>query len=69
MKLNLLNGKKELIMANCVNCEHAIFDEHWGEYKCKIKKHVVYNYEHVGCDSYKKGTPTPAKHESYVRES
>lgn len=56
-------------MANCVNCEHAIFDEVWGEYKCRIKEHVVYNYEHVGCDSYKKGTPTPAKHESYIRRS
>ena len=41
--------------SNCLKCKHAIFDEQWGEYKCGILKHRIYNPEaHTGCKDYKK---------------
>lgn len=27
---------------NCANCEHAVFDKVWGEYKCKEFKRRIY---------------------------
>lgn len=27
---------------NCKTCEHSVFDELWGEYKCKSFEHVIY---------------------------
>lgn len=29
-------------MENCKNCEHAVFDPLWGEYKCKVRKTRIY---------------------------
>lgn len=29
-------------MGNCTNCEHAVFDHVWGEYKCKKFEHRIY---------------------------
>lgn len=29
-------------MNNCKDCKHSIFDELWGEYKCKVLKRRVY---------------------------
>lgn len=42
-------------MIRCVNCEHAVFDERWGEYKCKKKKHKIYSdTESANCKDYNK---------------
>jgi hypothetical protein len=30
---------------NCTTCEHSVFDEKWGEYKCKLFQHKIYNVE------------------------
>lgn len=38
---------------NCADCVNAIFDEQWGEYKCKAKQCVIYNPEKT-CADYKK---------------
>lgn len=27
---------------NCTTCEHSVFDEQWGEYKCKFFEHRIY---------------------------
>lgn len=27
-------------MNNCKNCDHAIYDPYWGDYKCDISKHT-----------------------------
>ena len=27
---------------NCTTCEHSVFDEQWGEYKCKFFEHRMY---------------------------
>lgn len=41
--------------SRCVDCEHAIFDELWGEYKCKIKKRRVEDpNEYTDCKTFKK---------------
>ena len=32
-------------MAHCKYCEHSIFNEQWGEWKCKKFELTVYNPE------------------------
>lgn len=40
-------------MKNCQDCAHSIFDEQWGEYKCKIVQHRIYNADkYVVCKDY-----------------
>lgn len=40
---------------HCYQCANAIFDEVWGEYKCKVLKRRIRNpEEHTGCKDYKK---------------
>lgn len=51
-------------MDNCSNCKNALFDEIWGEYKCKIDKRKHYfDGQAVGakCSYHKKGTPGIAR--------
>lgn len=41
-------------MNTCKNCEHAIFDQLWGEYKCGLKyRSCSKNERKNGCDSWK----------------
>lgn len=45
-------------MANCTTCGRAIFDEIFGEYKCEVWKHIIYDPEiKEGCPHYKEGKP------------
>lgn len=42
-------------MENCKTCEHAVFDEKYGEYKCKkrlTRIYILLNSEE--CKEYKK---------------
>lgn len=49
-------------MKCCAECSHSIFDEQWGEYKCKIVQHRIYDVDRkVACKDYKKGKPEIAK--------
>ena len=49
-------------MHNCSNCKFALFDEKWGEYKCKKLELFVYNIEMMSdCSSYAKGKPAASK--------
>lgn len=51
-------------MKHCKDCEHSIFDEQWGQYKCKLKKHVLYNEElTANCEFYQKNIYAKAKRE------
>ena len=53
-------------MNSCSTCEYAIFDELWGEYKCKIRQQRVYKPgKNIPCEWYKKGTPTESKDDNY----
>lgn len=46
-------------MKNCETCSNAVFDDHWGELKCKAKQHRIYRPDAVSdCRYYKKGTPS-----------
>lgn len=56
-------------MANCAKCGNAIFDPLWGDFKCSIRQHVVYNHKNVECDDYKEGEPTETKREEVYEES
>ena len=29
----------------CKSCKNGIFDEKWGEWKCKVHEHRIYNPE------------------------
>jgi hypothetical protein len=49
-------------MGNCKTCKNAIFDETWGEYKCKARETVIYILlDSNECSDYKKGTPEVSK--------
>jgi hypothetical protein len=49
-------------MKDCTNCANALFDEVWGEYKCKEVCHVIYDTDgQVDCIYYKKGKPGISK--------
>ena len=59
-----------MVDVKCSVCEHAIFDDTWGEYKCKRFQRACTESElAMGCDSYcKPGTkPTDPKPEILVR--
>jgi hypothetical protein len=45
--------QKEVI---CKTCANSVFDEIWGEYKCKKKCRVVDPRQEVDCTDYKKST-------------
>ena len=44
-------------MTDCKKCENAVFDEKWGEYKCKKRK-IRLNFitKWQGCEHYKRKT-------------
>lgn len=52
---------------DCTCCKHAIFNEMWGEYKCKIVQHKVVPVI-VACSSYEKGEPTISKDDEVMEE-
>lgn len=40
-------------MNSCKNCANAIFDEVWGEYKCKVYERYIRNCKkHVDCENH-----------------
>ena len=41
----------------CVDCANAIFDERWGEYKCKVRQIKISNPSvYTGCKHHVKDT-------------
>ena len=39
----------------CSTCEHGVFDEIWGEYKCKRQEIYIYDaYTKTECELYEK---------------
>ena len=50
-------------MDSCKNCANAIFDEVWGEYKCKVRNIRIYDVdEQITCPDHKKSKSTEEKH-------
>ena len=46
----------------CKTCAHALFVEHWGEYKCeKLGIRIYPELGIVDCKHYKEGTPKDSK--------
>lgn len=45
-----------IVEKSCMNCEHSIFCESWGEYKCLVKSRRIYEPENeaIFCDDYKR---------------
>lgn len=42
-------------MKTCKECEHSIFDEIWGEYRCKVHHQTVYKIATAeNCEDYEK---------------
>lgn len=40
---------------SCKTCSHSVFDEIWGEYKCTVYCHRIYEPEKmVTCERYEK---------------
>lgn len=41
---------------NCMDCIYSMFDDLWGEYKCKILQHRIYILlDSTECEFYLKG--------------
>ena len=39
----------------CKSCKHSVFDEKWGEYKCKKKQIRIYNAKkYENCEDYER---------------
>ena len=48
-------SKAEIDNPKCVSCVHSIFDELWGEFKCKKREHTIYNLtSYFSCEYYEK---------------
>lgn len=48
--------------SDCSKCVHAIFDEEWGEIKCKVKQHRIYDKsKYANCKDYKKDAEKNSK--------
>lgn len=46
---------RETCLQSCFTCQHRIFDEQWGEYKCMFYEHRLYDYDrYTDCRAYKK---------------
>ena len=51
--------KKTKTCKTCETCANAIFDDRWGEYKCKLEQHRTYDPKgELQCGKYKHGAPT-----------
>ena len=49
-------------MNSCRNCENAVFDQVFGEYKCSVSKTRIYYPDlHFNCPDWKKGEPKESK--------
>lgn len=43
----------ETYIRNCSSCRHMIFDELWGEYKCLVYQHRIYDVKEIEeCDDW-----------------
>ena len=41
-------------LSNCKDCTHSLFDEKWGEYKCKVGEVRIYDLKkYVTCSFFK----------------
>lgn len=48
----------------CEECQHAVFDETWGEYKCKVRHLRVYKPGRtVKCEWFRKKSIIQPKNE------
>ena len=46
---------ENITVSPCFTCEHAIFDERWGEYKCRHSEKYIYDaFKKTECEDYKK---------------
>ena len=51
--------KKVIAKPKCPTCEHSVFDETYGEYKCKKRCIRIYDIsKYLECEHYKKITKT-----------
>ena len=46
----------------CKTCANALFNETWGDYKCRVDGYYVYT-DPGDCKDYKEGTPGVSKQE------
>ena len=41
-------------MKDCRSCANRIFNEDWGEYKCKVHQHAIYDMDkYIDCEHHK----------------
>lgn len=55
MERKMRRRKPKRVVHDIATCENAIFDERWGEYKCKARQHRIPDVEQycTDCKDYK----------------
>ena len=44
------------VKSKCLTCSNALYDEKWGEYKCKVRKTRIRDIDkYIFCEHYKRG--------------
>lgn len=52
-------SRRGQIKMTCQNCSNSVFDETWGEHKCKVKNRVIYDPDRqTRCHNFKKRSKT-----------
>ena len=51
----------------CQTCKHALFNELWGDWKCKIGKHFIWHHV-IECPNFVIGEPEVSKEDRYIEE-
>lgn len=40
-------------MQNCKTCANKVYDERWGDYRCKVYQHRIRNVDrYLDCENY-----------------
>lgn len=51
-----MEKKQNKIKRECKNCTHSIFNEQWGDYRCKKLATTIYDRYHAErCQYYEEG--------------
>lgn len=58
------------MVTECKTCKHRIFDPLWGEFKCEVYQHRLYNLVGVeSCGKYEKGEAKTSKKQHDLDEN
>ena len=49
--------RRKRVATSCTDCAHSMFDENWGELKCKkLQRRILNQKDYAACQHYQKKT-------------